>query len=43
MIVNLRNIFTRLEPTKQDMHTLHGVVIRRLRKAARGRHGRCAG
>jgi tRNA/rRNA methyltransferase len=27
MLVNLRNIFTRMEPTKQDMHTLHGVVM----------------
>src|SRR3981189_2118527 len=24
MLVNLRNIFSRMEPTKQDMHTLHG-------------------
>src|SRR5258708_3953917 len=27
MLVNLRNIFTRMEPTKQDMHTLHGLVL----------------
>src|SRR4030081_3161758 len=27
MLVNLRNIFTRMDPTKQDMHTLHGVVM----------------
>src|ERR1700726_3574780 len=27
MLVNLRNIFTRMEPTKQAMHTLHGVVM----------------
>src|SRR6202030_3459227 len=27
MLVNLRNIFTRMEPTKQDMHTLHGVAM----------------
>ena len=27
MLVNLRNIFTRMEPTKQDMHTLHGVIM----------------
>src|SRR6266436_6431303 len=27
MLVNFRNIFTRMEPTKQDMHTLHGVVM----------------
>ncbi len=26
MLVNLRNIFTRMEPSKQDLHTLHGVV-----------------
>jgi tRNA/rRNA methyltransferase len=26
MLVNLRNIFLRMEPTKQDLHTLHGVV-----------------
>src|ERR1700709_1485758 len=27
MLVNLRNIFSRMEPTRQDMHTLHGVVM----------------
>lgn len=27
MLVNLRNIFSRMEPTKQDMHTLHGVIM----------------
>jgi tRNA/rRNA methyltransferase len=27
MLVNLRNIFGRMDPTKQDMHTLHGVVM----------------
>ena len=27
MLVNLRNIFFRMEPTKQDIHTLHGVVM----------------
>ena len=26
MLVNLRNIFFRMEPTRQDMHTLHGVI-----------------
>ncbi len=26
MVVNLRNIFMRMEPSKQDLHTLHGVV-----------------
>ena len=35
MLVNLRNIFTRMDPTKQDMHTLHGVV----RAIAEGRKG----
>ena len=27
MVINLRNIFTRMEPTQQDMQTLHGVVM----------------
>ncbi len=36
MLVNLRNIFTRMEPTKQDMHTLHGVIM----AIAEGRKGR---
>ncbi len=36
MLVNLRNIFTRMEPSKQDMHTLHGVVM----AIAEGRKGR---
>jgi len=27
MVVNLRNIFHRLEATKQDMRTLHGVIM----------------
>src|SRR3954462_2386202 len=35
MLVNLRNIFTRMAPTKQDMHTLHGVVM----AIAEGRKG----
>ena len=26
MTINLRNIFTRMKPTQQDMQTLHGVV-----------------
>jgi tRNA/rRNA methyltransferase len=26
MLVNLRNIFTRMEPTKQDLQTLNGIV-----------------
>ena len=39
MLVNLRNIFTRMEPTKQDMHTLHGVVM----AIAQGRKGPAKG
>src|SRR6266849_2110020 len=39
MLVNLRNIFTRMEPTKQDMHTLHGVVT----AIAEGRKGPAKG
>src|SRR5260370_1989907 len=39
MMVNLRNIFTRMEPTKQDMHTLHGVVM----AIAEGRKGPAKG
>jgi tRNA/rRNA methyltransferase len=39
MLVNLRNIFSRMEPTKQDMHTLHGVVI----AIAEGRKGPAKG
>src|ERR1700681_2749030 len=35
MLVNLRNIFARTGPTKQDMHTLHGVVM----AIAEGRKG----
>src|SRR3954454_2334415 len=38
-LVNLRNIFTRMEPTKQDMHTLHGVVM----AIAEGRKGPAKG
>lgn len=26
MIVNMRNIFTRMQPTQQDIRTLHGIV-----------------
>jgi tRNA/rRNA methyltransferase len=37
--VNLRNIFSRMEPTKQDMHTLHGVVM----AIAEGRKGPAKG
>src|SRR6516162_7665106 len=39
MLVNLHNIFTRMEPTKQDMHTLHGVVM----AIAEGRKGPAKG
>ncbi len=39
MLVNLRNIFMRMEPTKQDMHTLHGVVM----AIAEGRKGPAKG
>jgi hypothetical protein len=39
MLVNMRNIFTRMEPTKQDMHTLHGVVM----AIAEGRKGPAKG
>jgi tRNA/rRNA methyltransferase len=35
----LRNIFSRMEPTKQDMHTLHGVVM----AIAEGRKGPAKG
>jgi len=39
MLVNLRNIISRMEPTKQDMHTLHGVVM----AIAEGRKGPAKG
>jgi tRNA/rRNA methyltransferase len=39
MLVNLRNIFARMEPTKQDMHTLHGAVM----AIAEGRKGPAKG
>jgi tRNA/rRNA methyltransferase len=39
MLVNLRAIFFRMEPTKQDMHTLHGVVM----AIAEGRKGPAKG
>jgi tRNA/rRNA methyltransferase len=39
MLINLRNIFTRMEPTKQDLHTLHGVVT----AIAEGRKGPAKG
>src|SRR6267154_2412968 len=39
MLVNLRNIFARMDPTKQDIHTLHGVVM----AIAEGRKGQAKG
>src|SRR5690242_12957427 len=39
MLVNLRNIFFRMEPTKQDMHTLQGVIM----AIAEGRKGPAKG
>src|SRR3981081_2625845 len=39
MLVNLRNIFARMEPHKQEMHTLHGVVM----AIAEGRKGPAKG
>lgn len=39
MTVNLRNIFTRMEPTQQDIQTLHGVVM----ALAEGRKGPAKG
>lgn len=39
MLVNLRNIFLRMDPTKQDMHTLHGVIM----AIAEGRKGPAKG
>ncbi|MGO4715089.1 TrmJ/YjtD family RNA methyltransferase [Bradyrhizobium sp. 2TAF24] len=39
MLVNLRNIFTRMEPTTQDIHTLHGVIL----SIAEGRKGPARG
>ena len=27
MTVNMRNIFTRMEPSQQDIRTLHGVMM----------------
>jgi len=27
MLVNLRNIFARMQPTRQDIQTLHGIVV----------------
>src|SRR6202040_612044 len=39
MLVNLRNIFSRMEPTKQDMHSVHGGVM----AIAEGRKGPAKG
>ena len=39
MLVNLRNIFNRMEPTQQDIQTLHGVVM----AIAEGRKGPAKG
>jgi tRNA/rRNA methyltransferase len=39
MVINLRNIFTRMNPTKQDIQTLHGVI----NALVEGRKGSAAG
>ena len=39
MSVNLRNIFTRMQPTQQDIRTLHGVIM----AIAQGRKGPARG
>jgi tRNA/rRNA methyltransferase len=39
MLVNLRNIFHRMEPTQQDIQTLHGVIM----AIAEGRKGPARG
>ena len=39
MLVNLRNIFARMQPTQQDVQTLHGVVL----ALAEGRKGPARG
>src|SRR4051812_22699986 len=39
MVINLRNIFTRMNPTRQDIQTLHGVLM----AIAEGRKGSAAG
>jgi tRNA/rRNA methyltransferase len=39
MQINLRNIFTRMQPTQQDIQTLHGVVM----AIAEGRKGPARG
>src|ERR1700730_17908769 len=39
MQINLRNIFTRMQPTQQDIQTLHGVIM----AIAEGRKGPARG
>jgi len=39
MLINLRNIFTRIEPSQQDIQTLHGVIL----ALAQGRKGPARG
>ena len=39
MTINLRNIFTRMQPTQQDIQTLHGVIM----AIAEGRKGPARG
>lgn len=39
MVINLRNIFTRIQPTQQDIQTLHGVIM----AIAEGRKGPASG
>jgi tRNA/rRNA methyltransferase len=39
MQINLRNIFTRMQPTQQDVQTLHGVIM----AVAQGRKGPARG
>src|SRR5882762_902574 len=39
MVINLRNIFSRMQPTQQDIQTLHGVIM----AIAEGRKGPAQG
>jgi len=39
MTLNLRNIITRMRPTQQDIHTLHGIIL----ALAEGRKGPAKG
>ncbi|MBI3435826.1 MAG: TrmJ/YjtD family RNA methyltransferase [Proteobacteria bacterium] len=39
MVINMRNIFTRMRPTQQDVQTLHGVIM----AIAQGRKGPARG